>query len=179
MQPFPNLSLVLGGVASGKSGWAERLVKSADRTSIYLATAQPLDREMTAKIAQHRADRGDTWQTIEAPLDLSAQLAKPWQDDIILVDCLTMWLTNHLLAQSDLGALFDELLDTLTAMSTPVVFVSNEVGQGGVPDNALARAFQREQGRLNQLIAQRADLVVAIMAGLPMVLKGQMPGVGI
>lgn len=176
MQTFPTLSLVIGGASSGKSGWAEQLVKSAGLSLVYLATAQAKDGEMAVKIARHQSGRGDGWRTVESPLDLSGELAKTSSGDIILVDCLTMWLTNHLLAESNLDQQFSELLKTMADVVTPVVFVSNEVGQGGVPENALARVFQREQGRLNQLIAARADLVVAVQAGLPMLLKGRMPG---
>jgi adenosylcobinamide kinase / adenosylcobinamide-phosphate guanylyltransferase len=175
MQHFPNLTLVTGGAASGKSRWAEHLVDFAARKKVYVATAQSYDDEMTAKIAQHRKDRGQNWQTIEAPLDLDVALKGNWKDEIILVDCLTMWLSNHMLAESDLAAKTDALLVRLESLHVPLILVTNEVGASVVPDNALARRFQREQGRLNQRIAAKADLVVAVMAGLPLALKGNIP----
>ncbi len=175
MQPFPKLTLVTGGASSGKSGWAERLVKTADCSLIYIATAQAFDDEMAQKIARHQADRGAEWQNIEAPLDLVTALGGHQPDQVILVDCLTMWLSNHMLAENDPEIEAANLLKQLASMINPVVLVTNEVGQSVVPDNALARRFQTAQGRLNQRIAQQSDLVVAVMAGLPMALKGHIP----
>jgi adenosylcobinamide kinase/adenosylcobinamide-phosphate guanylyltransferase len=175
MRDFPDLTLVTGGAASGKSRFAERLVATAGRRKVYVATAEAFDAEMAAKIEKHRLDRGALWRTIEAPLDLVGALGEEWSDEIVLVDCLTLWLSNHLLADGDLGAEGDKLLAALGAMQVPVVLVSNEVGQGVVPDNALARRFRAAQGALNQRIARRADLVVAVMSGLPLVLKGSLP----
>jgi adenosylcobinamide kinase / adenosylcobinamide-phosphate guanylyltransferase len=175
MQHYPKLTLVTGGIASGKSRWAEELVTTSDRKKVYIATAQSFDVEMETKIARHRKDRDDLWRTIEAPLDLAGALAGAWQDEIILVDCLTMWLSNHLLAKHDPGAAADQLIDALAALEVPVVLVTNEVGAGGVSGNKLARRFAQEQGRLNQRIAKRADLVVAVISGLPLALKGLIP----
>jgi len=171
----PRLTLVLGGARSGKSGLAERLVSATGAARRYIATAEAWDDEMRDRIARHRADRGEGWLTVEAPLDLRAPLAAARGDEVVLIDCATLWLSNHLLRDADLGAESDALLTALAACAAPVVVVSNEVGWGIVPDNALARAFRDAQGRLNQRIAAEAGLVVGVMAGLPMVLKGRMP----
>ncbi len=173
---LPHLSLVLGGARSGKSGLAERLVTGSGLARRYIATAQAWDDEMRDRIARHRADRGEGWTTVEAPLDLPAALRDARPGEAVLIDCATLWLSNHLLAGNDLETEAATLLAALAACPAPVVIVSNEVGWGIVPENALARAFRDAQGRLNQQIAARADLAVGVMAGLPMVLKGQLPG---
>lgn len=172
---LPQLSLVVGGARSGKSGFAERLVRSTDRPRHYIATAQAWDDEMRVRIAQHQADRGGDWITHEAPLDLCGTLAAIPAGAVVLVDCATLWLTNHLLAEANLDAEAGALLAAVAACDAPVVVVSNEVGWGIVPENALARAFRDHQGRLNQRLAAQAGLVVGVMAGLPMVLKGNLP----
>lgn len=130
---------------------------------------------MRARIAQHQVDRGGDWITQEAPLDLCGALGAVPAGAVVLVDCATLWLTNHLLAEADLEAEFAALLAALARCAAPVVVVSNEVGWGIVPENALARAFRDHQGRLNQRLAAQAGLVVGVMAGLPMVLKGTLP----
>jgi adenosylcobinamide kinase/adenosylcobinamide-phosphate guanylyltransferase len=167
--------LVIGGARSGKSAFAERLVTASDRPRRYIATAEAWDDEMRDRIAQHRRDRGAAWTTVEAPLDLAAALARAQDEEAVLIDCATLWLTNHLLADHDLRAETSTLVTALAACRAPVVIVSNETGWGIVPDNALARRFRDEQGRLNQRLAQEAGLVVTVIAGLPMVLKGQLP----
>lgn len=172
---LPALSLVVGGARSGKSRLAERLVFASGRKRRYIATAQAWDDEMRARIAAHQADRGADWITVEAPLDLPAALRAVHRDEAILIDCATLWLTNHMLAEHDLRAESAGLLAALAACPAPVVVVSNEVGWGIVPENALARAFRDEQGRLNQQIAAAADLVMGVMAGLPVMLKGARP----
>lgn len=172
---LPPLTLVIGGARSGKSALAERLVTGTGRPRRYIATAEAWDDEMRDRIARHRADRGAGWTTVEAPLDLPAALASVQRDETVLIDCATLWLTNHLLADHDLADRTGALLAALAACPAPVVIVSNEVGWGIVPENALARRFRDEQGRLNQRLAAGADLVVTVIAGLPMVLKGQMP----
>lgn len=172
---YPALTLVVGGARSGKSSFAERIVTASSRPRSYIATAEAWDDEMRARIGQHVQDRGAGWATIEAPLDLSAALAALPPDHIALIDCATLWLTNHLLAEHDLDAEATALLAALAACPNPVVIVSNEVGWGIVPENALARRFRDAQGRLNQRIAAQAGLVVGVMAGLPMVLKGTLP----
>ncbi|MFV0360669.1 bifunctional adenosylcobinamide kinase/adenosylcobinamide-phosphate guanylyltransferase [Tropicimonas sp.] len=171
----PALTLVLGGASSGKSAWAEQLVRSFGLPCLYLATARPHDAEMAAKIAEHRARRGEGWQTVEAPDGLAEALRAAPPDHAILLDCLTIWLSNRLLADADLAAETADLLDAMTGRAAPLVAVSNEVGQGIVPDNALARRFRTLQGRLNCEIAARSGLVVAVMAGLPLALRGNLP----
>ena len=131
---------------------------------------------MRDRIASHRQDRGDGWETVDAPLDLAGALAASPADAAVLVDCATLWLTNHMLAEHDLALETDRLLASLTACAAPVVVVSNEVGWGIVPDNALARRFRDAQGKLNQRMAAQADLVLGVMAGLPFALKGRLPG---
>ena len=172
---LPDLSLVLGGARSGKSAFAERLVLSAARTPVYVATAEAWDDEMRARIASHRTARGAAWRTVEAPRDVAGVLAAAAADEAVLVDCATLWLTNHLLAEADLDRQTEVLLDAVATCAAPVVIVSNEVGWSIVPENALARAFRDAQGRLNQRLATEAGLVVAVMAGLPLVLKGHLP----
>lgn len=147
----------------------------ANRPRRYIATAQAWDDEMRARIAQHQTDRGEGWKTVEAPLDLASALAQVTQDEVVLVDCATLWLSNHLLADHDLTAECARLLAALAACHAPVVIVSNEVGFGIVPDNALARRFRDAQGRLNQQLAAQAGLAVLVVAGLPVVLKGALP----
>lgn len=169
------LTLVVGGARSGKSTFAERLLTATTRPRRYIATAQAWDDEMRDRIAQHQRDRGGDWLTVEAPLDLPAALAAARTEEVVLIDCATLWLTNHLLADHDLPAQTEALIAALAACPAPVVIVSNEVGWGIVPDNALGRRFRDEQGRLNQRLAAAADLVVTVIAGLPLALKGTIP----
>lgn len=172
---LPPLTLVVGGARSGKSAFAEGLVTASGRARRYIATAEAWDDEMRNRIARHQSDRGPAWTTVEAPLDLAAALAGARSDEAVLVDCATLWLTNHLLAEHDLAAETAGLLAALAASPAPVVIVSNETGWGIVPENALARRFRDEQGRLNQRLAAVSGLVVTVIAGLPMVLKGRLP----
>ena len=172
---LPPLTLVIGGARSGKSAFAERLITATSRPRRYIATAEAWDDEMRERIAQHRQDRGAAWTTVEAPLDLPAALAEARPDEAVLVDCATLWLTNHLLADHDLATEADGLILALASCKAPVVVVTNETGWGIVPENALARRFRDEQGRLNQRVATAADLVVTVIAGLPLVLKGALP----
>ncbi|HUA51438.1 MAG TPA: bifunctional adenosylcobinamide kinase/adenosylcobinamide-phosphate guanylyltransferase [Candidatus Sulfotelmatobacter sp.] len=168
------LTLVLGGARAGKSTYAEGLIAPDDRSAgLYLATAEPGDAEMAERIAQHRARRGAAWTTVEEPLELERALrAHARADRPILVDCLTLWLTNLMLAGRDPATATATLIDTLPRLAGPVVFVSNEVGLGIVPDNALARRFRDAAGRLNQAVAAACQRVVLVAAGLPLVLKG-------
>jgi adenosylcobinamide kinase/adenosylcobinamide-phosphate guanylyltransferase len=169
---LPPVTLVLGGARSGKSSYAERLAEGRPGACIYLATATAGDAEMTARIAEHRRRRGARWRTHEAPLDLTAALetaADPAA--VVLVDCLTLWLSNVLLANIDVEKQCELLVSTLPRLAGPVIFVSNEVGLGIVPDNALARRFRDAAGRLNQAVAAAAQSVVFVAAGLPLVLK--------
>lgn len=172
---LPGLTLVLGGAASGKSAFAEDLVRATGRDPVYLATAQALDAEMHARIDRHRLLRGDGWQTIEAPLDPGPALAGVAPDAAVLFDCATMWLSNHMLAGHDPDAATPGLIAAFRTCPAPVVVVSNELGLSVVPDNALARRFRDAQGRLNQVLAAEAALVVNVIAGLPQFLKGQRP----
>ena len=166
------LTLILGGAASGKSAHAESLVTSTGRPRVYLATAEPYDSEMHAKIDVHRKRRGPDWRTVEAPRDLQPALGSARAGEVVLLDCATMWLSNHLLAENDLSQAEADLIEELTHCAAPVVVVSNEVGLSVVPDNALARRFQTAQGHLNQTLAARADVVINVIAGLPQILKG-------
>ena len=170
---FPHLSLILGGARSGKSRLAEKLCYISGLPRSYIATAEAWDDEMRARIAQHIADRGADWTTIEAPHDLVGALARA--KGVVLIDCATLWLTNVMLAEGDIDAETAQLIAALQAYPDPVIIVSNEVGWGIVPDNRLARDFRDAQGRLNQRLAEVADTVVGVMAGLPLVLKGQLP----
>ena len=164
-------TLVIGGASSGKSAHAERLLTETGRPLLYIATGQAYDAEMGRKIKQHQDRRGAGWRTIEAPLNVPAALAQARPDEAVLLDCATLWLTNHLLAESDLEAEETGLIKAITACPTPVIVVTNEVGAGIVPENALARRFRNAQGALNQRLAAAADSVVTVMAGLPLVLK--------
>jgi adenosylcobinamide kinase / adenosylcobinamide-phosphate guanylyltransferase len=172
---LPELTLVIGGARSGKSAFAERLITATALPRSYIATAEAWDDEMRARIATHVQDRGAGWETIEAPLALGAALAAIGPGEAVLVDCATLWLTNHLLAEHDLQEETAALLTALSLCKSPVVIVSNETGWGIVPDNALARRFRDAQGRLNQQLAGQAGLVVGVMAGLPFALKGTLP----
>jgi adenosylcobinamide kinase/adenosylcobinamide-phosphate guanylyltransferase len=170
-QPLPPVTLVLGGARSGKSLYAEDLV-AARGGGLYLATAEARDAEMADRIRRHRERRGNAWQTVEEPVDLVGILARDGSPDRpVLVECLTLWLSNLLEAGRDAGAEIEALVAALPGLAGPVVFVSNEVGLGIVPDNAPARAFMDAAGRLNQAVATAADRVVLVTAGLPTVLK--------
>ena len=169
----PQLTLVLGGARSGKSRYAEQAVMASPPPWVYVATAEPFDAELTARIAEHRSRRGGQWQTVEAPLDLAGAIAGAPASATVLVDCLTLWLNNLMFNNRDIDAEMQRLETALAARRAPSVLVSNEVGSGIVPDNAEARRFRDLQGRLNQRIAARADRVVLLLAGLPMVVKEQ------
>lgn len=172
---LPPLSVIIGGARSGKSAFAEKLVMESGRPRVYIATAQPWDDEMRIRIDQHVKDRGDGWRTEEAPRDLLAPLARVGAGEAVLLDCATLWLSNQMLADADLEGETDRLLQALARCAAPVVVVTNEVGQGIVPENALARRFRDAQGRLNQRLAAQAGLAVLVVAGLPLVLRGQLP----
>ena len=169
------LVLVLGGARSGKSRFAEGEIARRPGPWAYIATAELRDTEMEARIALHRARRGAGWQTHEAPLDLAGCLAALPPDQPVLVDCLTLWLTNHLLAEHDLDAEAGRLEAALFARPGLSVCVANEVGFGIVPDNALARRFRDAAGLLNQRLARAARRVVLVVAGLPMTVKEETP----
>ena len=176
--PTWRFALVIGGARSGKSSLAEGLVTATGRSRCYIATSQPWDDEMRARIEEHRRQRGPGWRTVETPLDLVAALADLGPHEAALIDCATLWLTNLVLGERDVAQATQDLLKAIATCPAPVAIVTNEVGWGIVPDNALARRFRDAQGRLNQALAAQADLVVGVMAGLPFVLKGQLPGSG-
>lgn len=165
------LTLVLGGARSGKSRYAEGLIAALPRPWVYIATAEARDDEMAARIAAHRARREAGWQTVEAPHELPEALASVPADASVLVDCLTLWLSNVMLGSFNVDQMTTRLEAALAARSGPTVLVANEVGSGIVPDNALARGFRDLQGVLNQRMAGIADDVVLIVAGLPLILK--------
>jgi adenosylcobinamide kinase/adenosylcobinamide-phosphate guanylyltransferase len=165
----PHLTLVLGGARSGKSRHAEALIAAHPAPWTYVATAQAFDEEMRDRIGEHRARRDGGWHTLEAPIGLPEAIRAA--QGPVLVDCLTLWLTNLMLGDHIRATAFVELEAAIHDAPGPVVLVSNEVGLSIVPENALARAFRDEQGRLNQHMARIADRVIFMVAGLPMVVK--------
>ncbi len=167
------VTLVLGGACSGKSKFAEQLVLESGLEPVYVATAQIWDEEMRDRIDEHVKRRGNKWHLVEATHDLEAALQQA--DDAsrgIIVDCLTLWLTNLLLAEADIHARFASLLEQLKSMQAPVVLVSSEVGMGIVPENKMARVFRDHAGRLHQDLAEMATEVFLVAAGLPIKIKG-------
>lgn len=169
----PQLTLILGGAASGKSTFAENICFQQDKPKVYIATAQAFDDEMREKISNHRSQRGPDWLTIEAPLDVVSALSNCTSGQIVLLDCATLWLSNLLLADQDIATASDAFLAALVTCPAIVIVVSNEVGNGIVPDNKLARQFRNAQGQLNQLLAAQANLVIQVTAGLPQTLKNE------
>ncbi len=173
-----SVTLVLGGAASGKSAWSERLIEGGFRSrwtgATYLATATPDDAEMAARIRRHRDRRGSAWTTIEEPLALADTL-REYTDPArpILVDCLTLWLSNLIMAGRDPEAESRTLCEALANLPGPVLMVSNEIGHGIVPADAETRAFRDHAGRLNQVAAAAATRVYLITAGLPLTLKDE------
>lgn len=170
-------TLVLGGARSGKSVFSEeltlRLAAEKSTTCIYLATAQIWDGEMRERVDVHKNRRDESWKTIEAPLELSEALHRiGGSGQPILVDCLTLWLTNLMMAERDVDQAGTDLIDMIGALSSPITFVSNEVGQGIVPENKMAREFRDHAGLLHQKLASAVDTVFFVTAGLPTKLKG-------
>ncbi len=167
------LTLVLGGARSGKTAYTERSARDAAGAGrpVMIATAEAFDDEMRDRIARHRADRGDRWRTIEAPTDLATALDGLEAGDVAVVDCLTLWLSNLMLGEHCTATSTAALLGALERCPATLWLVSNEVGFGIVPENALARQFRDEAGRLHQAIAAVADQVVLMVAGLPVVVK--------
>ena len=167
------MTLVLGGARSGKSAHAERLVLGSGLSRSYIATGRAWDDEMRARIDHHVARRGGGWRTIEEPLALADALAREaGEERAILVDCLTLWITNLMMDGRDVDAEGEALVAMLPELPGRIVLVSNEVGMGIVPENAMAREFRDHAGRLHQRIAAVADGVVLVAAGLPLTLKG-------
>jgi len=169
--------LVLGGARSGKTGFAERLSMHLGDRPAYLATAEALDNEMRERVATHQRSRGARFATIEEPIEVPTALIKASKDhDVILVDCLTLWITNLLGSGDDVAAAMEELAATLTQLKrSRVVLVSNEVGLGIVPDNALARTFRDLAGAAHQRLAEICGHVYFVAAGLPLTMKGLAP----
>lgn len=166
--------LVLGGARSGKSLFAEERCAAETGDKIYLATAQAHDDEMQARIQQHQDRRGSDWLLLEEPIELVAALeSNAASDRTILVDCITLWISNLMLDSKDVAGQVARLSDLIPSLAGNLMFVSNEVGLGIVPDNALGRAFRDEAGLANQILADVCDEVVFMAAGLPMWLKGQ------
>jgi adenosylcobinamide kinase/adenosylcobinamide-phosphate guanylyltransferase len=179
-------TLIIGGARSGKSAHAEVLAAASGKRLVYIATAQAGDAEMAARIAHHRTQRNAGWLTVEEPLALGAAIRRHSREDtLVLIDCLTVWLANLLFAGKndypDIGPIAapasveresEDFLQALQQATGDVVVVSNEVGQGIVPQGAIARWFVDEAGRLNQAVAARCDRAILVVAGLPMVLKG-------
>lgn len=167
-----SLTFVLGGARSGKSSYAlaeARRLSSGPRTMI--ATAQALDAEMAARIARHQAERDDVWTTVEAPLDLAGAVRRLRPGEVAVIDCLTLWLTNQMLAEAEIAPAVAALIEAFAESPARLIVISNEVGQGIVPDNLLARRFRDEAGWMHQKAAAAADRVVMVVAGLPVVLK--------
>ncbi|PCJ70501.1 MAG: bifunctional adenosylcobinamide kinase/adenosylcobinamide-phosphate guanylyltransferase [Rhodobiaceae bacterium] len=168
----PFAALILGGARSGKSRYGEALVRASSGRAVYIATAEARDDEMTARIAKHREQRGSDWALIEEPIHLARVLREQVRaEDVVLVDCLTLWLSNLMGEEREIASAVDELLAAIETCPARIVFISNEIGWGIVPDNALARTFRDEAGRLHQQLSAQIDAVVAVIAGLPLMLK--------
>jgi len=163
-------ALVTGGARSGKTRHALSLAESLAPHRIYLATAEVRDAEMADRVGRHRAERGPSWQTIEEPLEVALRLDRPGA--VVLLDCLTLWVSNLMEAERDLPMEFARLNAALAEVRNPVVVVTNEVGFGIVPDNALARRFRDASGTLAQGVAAVCDRVDLLVAGLPLRVKG-------
>ncbi len=162
--------LITGGARSGKSALAERMALSLGAAPVYVATAEAGDGEMAERIAAHRARRGPDWSLVEAPRDLEAALEGS-DTGPRLVDCLTLWLSNLMAAEADWARAAERLAAMPAGQAHPVIFVTNEVGSGIVPDNALARRFRDAAGRVNQIVAERADEVYLCVAGQALKVK--------
>ena len=172
---YPNLSLILGGTRSGKSAMAEKIALASGLAPVYLATAQSGDNEMAKRIAIHKKRRDGNWRLIEEPVDLAHPISTIKQDEILLIDCLTLWLSNSGFSVDQAKINRDNLMDALLGCAGKVICVSNELGMGIVPENQISRSFRDAQGMLNQTVAELADLVVFSVAGLPVLVKGTIP----
>ena len=163
--------LVTGGARSGKSSFAEKRTKQLGSSLVYVATSEIIDSEMKDRVAEHQARRGSEWQTLNAPMNLAEALIEADGKGPCLVDCLTFWLNNLMFHNEDIVAATKGLITALKQRSDPVVLVTNEVGSGIVPENALARRFRDEAGRMNQTISQIADEVYVSISGIPLQIK--------
>lgn len=166
------VTFLLGGARSGKSRRAQVLAEQASPSRVFIATAEPLDDEMARRIARHQAERAEGWRTVEAPLDLAPALGEAKPDEAIVIDCLTLWLSNLMHHGRDVEDETARLCAALPAATKPVFLVSNELGLGLVPESPIGRAFRDAQGRLNQAVASACDVVEFVAAGLPLRLKG-------
>lgn len=176
MSAAPRLTFILGGARSGKSRHAEHLAQASGLELVYLATGWAGDDEMAARIDRHRQERSQDWTTLEERTDIAGVIARQSrQGRLILIDCLTLWLSNLFAEERDIEAHSAALRQALTAAAGRLIIVSNEIGLGIVPDTPLARLFQDHQGRLNQAVAAIADEVIFIAAGLPLTLKSRSP----
>jgi adenosylcobinamide kinase/adenosylcobinamide-phosphate guanylyltransferase len=172
MDIFMPVTLVLGGARSGKSRFAEKLASEIEGPRVYIATAEARDEEMAARIKRHRDDRGDTWITYEETLNIAELIQRISSDHpVMLVDCLTLWLSNLMEQDLDPEKMVDALVASSRGNGSNIIFVSNEVGLGIVPNNALARTFRDEAGRMNARLAEAADIVYFVAAGLPLKMK--------
>jgi adenosylcobinamide kinase/adenosylcobinamide-phosphate guanylyltransferase len=166
-------TLILGGARSGKSRFAQALAEQSEVRLVYVATAGAYDAEMEERIERHREDRGERWETVEEQYDLAAVIARhSGSGATLLIDCLTLWLSNMMLNEQDVARALDGIIAALKVCDGHVILVSNEVGSGIVPETPLGRAFRDEAGRLNQRVAAQADAVALVVAGLPLWLKG-------
>jgi adenosylcobinamide kinase/adenosylcobinamide-phosphate guanylyltransferase len=170
------MTLVLGGAASGKSRYAQKLAEEHTGQLLYVATAQAGDTEMQTRIARHRKQRGERWQTLEEPLDLGGRLPQAMGGiRAVLIDCVTLWLTNLLLASGEdptkVWPAIESLLELISQTQVPVILVSNELGMGLVPEHPLGRVFRDLSGAVNQRLAESADQVWLVAAGLPLQMK--------
>lgn len=163
---------ISGGARSGKSRFAQEMAENLSPHPIYLATAQSFDDEMSDRIKRHQADRDARWRTHEEPIHLTQALKRyRGSGDVLLVDCLTLWLSNIMLAGMDVSSEIDRLTAYLKTQQATLIFVSNEVGMGIVPDNALARSFRDFAGRLNQSVAGLSEEAYVLVSGLPLRLR--------
>ncbi|MEP4766977.1 MAG: bifunctional adenosylcobinamide kinase/adenosylcobinamide-phosphate guanylyltransferase [Roseibium sp.] len=165
-------TFVFGGARSGKSRFAETLAENCGLQKIYIATGAAFDAEMADRIDRHQVQRGSSWTTVEEQIDLVGVIAREASETrVLLVDCLTLWLSNLMFADKDIADETARLVDALSGLAGPCLFVSNEVGMGIVPENRLSRSFRDAQGRLNQDIAEACDQVVFVAAGQPILMK--------
>lgn len=172
--PFGRSLLVLGGARSGKSRHAQAVAEAIPGPLVFIATAQAFDAEMKEKIARHRADRNDRWHTVEAPLALAEAIgAQDGTAAVILVDCLTLWASNLLLSEEPAEPRVQALLEAIASASSPIILVSNEVGMGIVPDNALARRFRNLAGDINQRVGRAVSSAELVVAGFSLSLQRQ------
>jgi adenosylcobinamide kinase/adenosylcobinamide-phosphate guanylyltransferase len=168
---MPPLTFILGGARSGKSRHAQILAETSGAAPIMIATAQAFDAEMQDRITRHQSERGPAWTTIEAPIDLATAIARIQTPATIVIDCLTLWVTNLLMADLDIPAASASLVAACKASPNPIIMVSNETGFGIVPPDPLSRRFRDEAGRLHQRVAAEADTVTLMVAGLPLTVK--------